>query len=123
MAHIELSPIVTHVRGRIGRFVLRKNGENTALGRLPTAALKVPTAAQLEVQTRLFRDGQQVTAGTPAAPNNDGQTNTQRLIGVGRLQLNQIPAGDYVLQVIVTDKLASAKDRIAAQSMDFEVRQ
>jgi hypothetical protein len=30
--------------------------------------------------------------------------------------------GDYVLQVIVTDKLASEKNRIAAQSMDFEIQ-
>lgn len=81
---------------------------------------------QLEVQTRLFRDGQQVNVGTPSAPNSpssDAQPNPQRLIGVGSLQLTQVPPGDYVLQVIVTDKLASEQDRIAAQSMDFEVRQ
>jgi hypothetical protein len=34
-----------------------------------------------------------------------------------------MPPGDYVLQVVVTDKLAPEKYRIAAQSMDFEVRQ
>jgi hypothetical protein len=40
----------------------------------------------------------------------------------GRLQLTQLTPGDYALQVIVTDKLASEKNRVAAQSMDFEVR-
>ena len=52
MAKIELSPIFTQVRGRIGKFVLRKNGEDTALGRMPTASLKAPTAAQLEVHAQ-----------------------------------------------------------------------
>jgi VWFA-related protein len=76
---------------------------------------------QLLVQTRLFRDGQEVYAGMPSPMNTEGQ-NTQRLIGVGSMKLGQSPPGDYVLQVIVTDKLAKEKDRIAAQSMDFEIR-
>ena len=37
--------------------------------------------------------------------------------------LLQTPPGDYMLQVIVTDKLTEEKYRIAAQSMDFEIRQ
>ena len=76
---------------------------------------------QLETQMRLFRDGQQVNAGTPTALSAD-QKNPQRLIGSGRVQLTRVPPGDYVLQVVVTDKLANEKNRIAAQSMDFEVR-
>jgi hypothetical protein len=36
---------------------------------------------------------------------------------------DKITPGDYVLQVIVTDKLAKEKYRMATQSMDFEVRQ
>jgi hypothetical protein len=30
--------------------------------------------------------------------------------------------GDYVLQVIVTDKMAKEKNQVATQSMDFEVQ-
>jgi hypothetical protein len=77
---------------------------------------------QLVVQTRLFREGQEVYAGTPSAMNADSQQNPQQLLGVGRVQFGQAPPGDYVLQVIVTDKLAREKYRIAAQSMDFEIR-
>ncbi|HTG72623.1 MAG TPA: VWA domain-containing protein [Terriglobia bacterium] len=77
---------------------------------------------QLEVQTRLFRDGQEVFASSPSPLNSDGQPNPQRLVAGGRLQLTQLAPGDYALQVIVTDKLASEKNRVAAQSMDFEVR-
>jgi hypothetical protein len=77
---------------------------------------------QLEVQTRLFRDGEEVYAGAPMPLDTGAQQNPQRLFGGGRLQLAQFAPGDYVLQVIVTDKLASEKNRIAAQSMDFEVQ-
>jgi hypothetical protein len=75
------------------------------------------------VQTRLFRDGQQVYAGTPSAMNSEGQPDAQHLVGVGHVQFGQAPPGDYMLQVIVTDKLAKEKYRIAVQSMDFEIRQ
>jgi hypothetical protein len=34
----------------------------------------------------------------------------------------KIAPGDYVLQVIVTDKLAKEKYRVATQSMDFEIQ-
>jgi hypothetical protein len=77
---------------------------------------------QLDIQTRLFRDGEQVTTN-PAAALNQATQNNARLFGLGRLQLAQIPPGDYVLQVIVVDKLAKEKNRIAAQSMTFEIQQ
>jgi hypothetical protein len=78
---------------------------------------------ELEVQTRLFRDGQQVYQGTPRAMEVGTAADTKRLIGGGRMQLgDKITPGDYVLQVIVTDKLAKEKYRVATQSMDFEVR-
>ena len=44
------------------------------------------------------------------------------MLAIGRLQIGQAQPGDYVLQVVVTDKLAKEKYRIAAQSMDFEIR-
>ena len=77
---------------------------------------------QLQVQTRLFRDGQEVFAGPLSTLNTEGQANPQRLVAGGRISLNKLEPGDYALQVIVTDKLASEKNRIAAQSMDFEVQ-
>jgi len=80
--------------------------------------------ADLTVQTRLFRDGQEVYPGSPkplpAAPADD----PTRLVGGGRMQLGaNIQHGDYVLQVVVTDKLAKEKYQVATQSMDFEIRQ
>jgi hypothetical protein len=78
---------------------------------------------QLDVQTRLFQEGQQVYAGTAGAVNGDGQKDPKHLAVSGRMQLGKAVPGHYALQVIVTDKLAKAKCRIAAQAMDFEVRQ
>ena len=43
-------------------------------------------------------------------------TNHRHIVGAGRVQLNQLVPGDYALQVIVTDKLASEKYRVAAQT-------
>jgi len=34
---------------------------------------------------------------------------------------SKITPGDYVLQVIVTDKLAKDKYQVATQAMDFEI--
>jgi VWFA-related protein len=78
---------------------------------------------ELEVQTRLFRDGQEVYKGAPKAMESGPAEDPKRLVGGGRMQLGEkITPGDYVLQVIVTDKLAKGKYAMAAQSMDFEVR-
>jgi VWFA-related protein len=77
----------------------------------------------LDVQTRLFRDGEEVYTGKPTRLPVDGQEDPKRLIGGGRMQLGgRMKPGDYVLQVIVTDKLAKEKYRVATQAMDFEIR-
>jgi VWFA-related protein len=78
---------------------------------------------ELDVQTRLFRDGEEVYTGKPTPLPMQGQEDPKRLIGGGRMQLGgKITPGDYVLQVIVTDKLAKEKYRVATQAMDFEIQ-
>jgi VWFA-related protein len=78
----------------------------------------------LMVQTRLFKDGKEVYPGSPKPLPAGIVDDPKRLIGGGRMQLgNNITPGDYVLQVIVTDKLAKEKYQVATQAMDFEVRQ
>jgi hypothetical protein len=78
---------------------------------------------QLESQLRVFRDGQQVFASMPTPVNGNQQPNPKRLVGGGQFQLTRVPPGDYVLQIIIADKLRKDKDSIAAQSMDFQVRE
>jgi hypothetical protein len=80
--------------------------------------------ADLEVQTRLFRDGKVVYTGQPMVPDLAGEAASGRLLAGGHMTLARaISPGDYVLQVIVTDKLAKEKDRSASQAIDFEVSQ
>lgn len=79
--------------------------------------------AQLESQTRLFRDGKEVYEGKVNPLSMTNQPDPKRLVAGGTMKLGaQIAPGDYVLQVIVTDKLAKEKYRTATQWMDFEVR-
>jgi VWFA-related protein len=77
----------------------------------------------LEVQTRLYRDGEEVYVGKPNPLEPGPTTDPKLLVAGGRMQLgSRVAAGDYVLQVIVTDKLAKEKYQVATQSMDFEIR-
>jgi VWFA-related protein len=77
---------------------------------------------QLEVQTRLFKEGQEVYTTNPTPlPVVDAQ-DAKRLISTGRIRVSKAPPGHYALQVIVTDKLAKKRDQLAAQSMDFDIQ-
>jgi hypothetical protein len=74
---------------------------------------------QLEVQTRLFRDGQAIYSGQPQIVKMGDQPDPKHLMAGGPIQLGaKIAAADYVLRVVVTDKLAR---RAATQSIDFSV--
>jgi hypothetical protein len=78
--------------------------------------------ADLEVQTRLFRDATLLYVGRPMVPAIAGEASTGRLLAGGHLTLgHEFPAGDYVLQVIVTDKLAKQKYQTTSQAIDFAV--
>ncbi|HEY0081712.1 MAG TPA: VWA domain-containing protein, partial [Pyrinomonadaceae bacterium] len=77
---------------------------------------------QLTIQTRLYREGREVFAGQaqPVEPNQ--QSRLDRIEAAGRLQLgSELPPGEYVLQIIVTDALADKQHRHATQWIDFEI--
>jgi hypothetical protein len=77
---------------------------------------------ELEVQTRLFHNGEQVLDGKKALAPAAGASGSQTLMADGRVALGaNMPPGEYVLQVTVTDKLAKSKFNTATQSMDFEI--
>lgn len=78
---------------------------------------------RLTAQTRVFRDGKPIFTGDPIPISIAAQSDLKRIPNIARLQLGpEFPAGDYVLQVIVTDSLAKEKQRIALQWIDFEVK-
>lgn len=77
----------------------------------------------LTLQARLFHDGKEVYAGTPAPFNSSGQKDVANLEAESRLTLGpELQAGDYVLQVVVMDNLAPKKTATASQVIDFEIR-
>jgi hypothetical protein len=77
---------------------------------------------QLTTQVRLLRDGQQVFAGSELPFDPKNQTDLGRLSVSGALQLGtDLPPGEYVFQIIVTDALAEKKFRTTTQWMDFEI--
>ena len=86
------------------------------------AKLSSAQKPQLSVQTRVFRDGKLLFEGKPAQINLDGQNNWQKIASLGALSLGtEMEAGDYVLQIIVTDTAKNDKNRIASQWVQFEV--
>lgn len=77
---------------------------------------------QLEIQVRLFREGQPVFTGKVQPINLNSQADLKRLVSGGMLRLGtDLRPGEYILQVIVTDALAKEKYRRATQWIDFEI--
>jgi len=86
---------------------------------LPDTTTHLP---QLTAQTRIFRDGKPVLSADASAIPVDSHTDLKRISHVGRLHLGtDFQAGEYVLQVIVTDGFAKGKPQLASQWIDFEV--
>lgn len=77
---------------------------------------------QLEAQVLLLKDGKQIFAGRIVPLEVRGQPDLKHIRAAGRLRLGpELTSGEYVLQVIVIDKLAKEKYRTATQWMDFEL--
>ncbi len=77
---------------------------------------------QLTTQVRLVRDGKVIFTGNEIPFDSANQTDLKRLVAGGAIQLGSaLPPGEYVLQIIVKDPLASEKRRIATHWIDFEI--
>ena len=77
---------------------------------------------QLAAQVRLLRDGQAVYTGKPEPIPLNAKTDWRQIIAGGMLKLgSDVAPGEYVLQVIITDRLAKEKYSNATQWIDFEI--
>jgi len=75
----------------------------------------------LQIQLTVFEDGKPVYT-TPNEPFSPGdQKDSRRLAYGGKLGLGGLKPGHYVLQIALTDKLASQKHNMAYQWIDFEI--
>lgn len=78
---------------------------------------------ELDLQMRLFRDGKAMSAGVPIPFDPTGQDDVTHLEVEHQLTLGaDLPPGEYVIQVVVTDKLAPKKTATVSQSTGFEIR-
>ena len=82
---------------------------------------KTTKQPRLATQLKLFRDGKEIYSGQPTPFDASGQADPQRLVAEGGLRLGGLDAGEYVLQIVVTDLLATGKSRTTANWIDFEV--
>lgn len=78
--------------------------------------------ARVKTQMRLFQNGREVFAGQAQPIDTSGQKDARKLVAGGRLLLgSELPPGEYVLQVEVTDELAKKDRSVARQFIDFEI--
>jgi VWFA-related protein len=83
---------------------------------------KTTGKGQLATQVRLYRDGRLVYDGGIRPFDPKEQTDLRQLIAGGSVRLgNDLASGEYALQVIVIDKLAKEKERMATNWIDFEI--
>jgi len=83
---------------------------------------KVNNQPQLTSQVRLVREGKVVFTGKETPISSANQADLKRLIAGGAIQLgNELVAGEYLLQIIINDPLASEKRRTVTQWVDFEI--
>ncbi len=77
---------------------------------------------KLSIQTKVYRNGQVVINGTPQIAQLEKQLDWTNISDYSYLRLApQMEAGDYALQIIVTDLLDSGKSAISSQWVDFVV--
>ena len=83
---------------------------------------KADNLPKLTTQVQLFRDGKPVFTGKELPLHVKDAADWKRLMAGGAIQLGtDLPVGDYVLQLTVTDALADQKHRTATQWMDFSI--
>jgi VWFA-related protein len=78
--------------------------------------------SQITMRTRLFRDNKVIFEGKDAAipPSQNPKSKIKKATGAINLGTEMEP-GEYILQIIVTDKLARQKNQIATQYVQFEI--
>lgn len=76
----------------------------------------------LSARLRIFQDDKLILDGPEIPVESSGQTDPQRIKAGGAVDLvaNMLP-GDYVMQIIVTDKAGNGKPKTSTQFVQFEI--
>src|SRR2546423_293798 len=89
---------------------------------ISNARLNSAPRPQLQTQLRLYPDGPPVSIGKINEFDAAGQTDMRQIEAGGILRLGtDLKPGEYVLQVIVIDKLSTGDASLATQWMDFDL--
>jgi VWFA-related protein len=76
----------------------------------------------LTTQINVWRNGKLILAGTPKTIDLTEQKDWRKVASTGAFVLgSEMPVGDYVLQIIVTDNLVKGKDKFTEQFVQFEI--
>jgi VWFA-related protein len=76
----------------------------------------------LQIQVRMFRNGQLTFTGKEMPVDATTQLDMKRITVAGAIRLGtEMKPGEYSFQVIVTDPLAKEKHRVTTQWIDFEL--
>jgi hypothetical protein len=77
---------------------------------------------QLETQLLLLKDGKPVFTGKVIPLAVGEEPDWKHIPASGRLRLgDDLAPGEYLVQVVVIDRLAKEKERLVTQWMDFEL--
>lgn len=86
------------------------------------AKLDKTNKPNIQTQIRVFRDGKPVLNTTPKPFEIGEQKDLSRLLFGGKLSLGkELPAGEYILQIVVKDNLAKEKNNLTTQWVQFEI--
>jgi VWFA-related protein len=76
----------------------------------------------LTTQINVWRDGKLIFSGKPAPVDSTAQKNGRNAASSGALVLGgEMPPGDYVLQIVVTDNLVKGRGKSTEQFVQFEI--
>lgn len=119
-----LTPEESDIDAR-GDSALRRFKKGTVLNygfTIYNAKLDAAKKPDLSLQIRIFRDGERFYEGKPQPVPKDWQQDLQKVSATGSFAIGSLmPAGDYVLQIMVIDNLAKEKRKLASQFVQFEV--
>jgi VWFA-related protein len=78
---------------------------------------------ELELQSVLYKDGSELFRSAPKPVDLNGSSSFARIPILQKLTLGtDLKEGDYVLQLIATDKQKSKKNSLASQTLSFEIQ-
>lgn len=82
---------------------------------------KATNLPKLEMQALVLKDGKVIHTGKISPVEINATQDMKKIMGGGALNFINFEPGDYVLQIIVTDKLAPENTSKATQWIDFEI--